>query len=125
MIFYGKNLFFKPNDNKMQSSIWSALKYYPPQLKDSKSHPVVDPLPKPSKSFIKENLAFTTANCQDKSEKTVNTGTIIKNSFETTYKIYQELDGATICSMGMSRDFELAISCGSNMIRLGSVMFNK
>ena len=50
---------------------------------------------------------------------------IIKNSFETTYKIYQELDGVTICSMGMSGDFELAISCGSNMIRLGSVMFNK
>ena len=54
----------------MQSSIWSALKYYPPQLKDSKSHHVFAPLPKPSKSFIKEKLAFTTANCQDKSEKT-------------------------------------------------------
>ncbi len=50
---------------------------------------------------------------------------VIKKSFETTYDIYKQLDGATICSMGMSGDFELAIECGSNMIRLGSVMFNK
>ena len=50
---------------------------------------------------------------------------VIKKSFETTYNIYKELDGATICSMGMSGDFELAIECGSNMVRLGSVMFNK
>jgi len=47
----------------------------------------------------------------------------IKKSFETTYAIYKELPNATICSMGMSGDFELAIECGSNMIRLGSVMF--
>jgi len=50
---------------------------------------------------------------------------IIKKSFETTYAIYQTLPNATICSMGMSGDFELAIECGSNMIRLGSIMFNK
>lgn len=50
---------------------------------------------------------------------------VIKKSFETTYDIYKELEGATICSMGMSGDFELAIECGSNMVRLGSVMFNK
>lgn len=50
---------------------------------------------------------------------------IIKKSFETTHDLYKQLDGATICSMGMSGDFELAIACGSNMIRLGSVMFNK
>ena len=49
----------------------------------------------------------------------------IKKSFETTHNIYKQLDGATICSMGMSGDFELAIACGSNMVRLGSVMFNK
>lgn len=50
---------------------------------------------------------------------------VIKKSFETTYEIYKSLNGATICSMGMSGDFELAIECGSNMVRLGSVMFNK
>lgn len=48
---------------------------------------------------------------------------LIKKSFETTYKIYEELDNATICSMGMSSDFELAVRCGSNMLRLGSIMF--
>ena len=50
---------------------------------------------------------------------------IIKKSFETTHEIYKTLQNATICSMGMSGDFELAIECGSNMVRLGSVMFNK
>ena len=50
---------------------------------------------------------------------------IVKKSFEITYDIYKNLDGASICSMGMSGDFELAIECGSNMVRLGSVMFNK
>lgn len=50
---------------------------------------------------------------------------VIKKSFETTYDIYKELEGATICSMGMSGDFELAIECGSNMVRLGSVLFPK
>lgn len=50
---------------------------------------------------------------------------IVKKSFETTYNIYKNLPNATICSMGMSGDFELAIECGSNMVRLGSIMFNK
>ena len=50
---------------------------------------------------------------------------VIKKSFDTTHKIYKSLPNATICSMGMSGDFELAIECGSNMVRLGSIMFNK
>ena len=48
---------------------------------------------------------------------------IIKKSFETTYDIFKNLDGATICSMGMSGDFELAIENGSNMVRIGSALF--
>lgn len=50
---------------------------------------------------------------------------IIQNSFETTYKIYEALipKGAKHCSMGMSNDFELAVHCGSNMLRLGSILF--
>ncbi len=50
---------------------------------------------------------------------------LIRQSFETTYKIYEALKphGATICSMGMSNDFELAIECGSNMVRIGSLFF--
>jgi pyridoxal phosphate enzyme (YggS family) len=50
---------------------------------------------------------------------------VIKESFITTHNIYKELEGATICSMGMSGDFELAIECGSNMVRLGSILFAK
>lgn len=49
----------------------------------------------------------------------------IQQSFEATYKIYEQLQkqGATICSMGMSKDYELAIQCGSNMVRVGSSLF--
>lgn len=52
---------------------------------------------------------------------------IIKNSFKTTKKIFDELKpfGATYCSMGMSSDYELAIACGSNMIRIGSTLFKE
>lgn len=49
----------------------------------------------------------------------------IKESFELTHSIFKQLKNAQICSMGMSGDFELAIECGSNMVRLGSLMFNK
>ena len=57
------------------------------------------------------------ANSADKKE--------IQKSFEVTYKLYEKLQkyGASICSMGMSSDYELAIKCGSNMIRLGSILF--
>lgn len=49
----------------------------------------------------------------------------VQKSFELTYKIYEslKLKGASICSMGMSSDFELAIKCGSNMIRLGTMLY--
>ncbi len=47
----------------------------------------------------------------------------IQKSFEATHKIYESLKDAKFCSMGMSRDFELAIKCGANMLRIGSVLF--
>lgn len=52
---------------------------------------------------------------------------LITKSFELAYKIYEKLRpyGANICSMGMSGDFELALKCGSNMLRLGSILFKK
>jgi pyridoxal phosphate enzyme (YggS family) len=50
---------------------------------------------------------------------------LIRKSFETTRRIFETLPNATVCSMGMSGDFELAIECGSTMIRLGSVLFPK
>ena len=50
---------------------------------------------------------------------------IIQKSFETTHDIYQKLEkhDATICSMGMSNDYKLAIQCGSNLVRIGSKIF--
>ena len=50
---------------------------------------------------------------------------LITQSFETTYRIYEKLskNGATICSMGMSSDYALAIKCGSNLVRVGSALF--
>jgi pyridoxal phosphate enzyme (YggS family) len=51
----------------------------------------------------------------------------VRKSFETTRKIFDALqtDGAEICSMGMSGDFELAIECGSTMVRIGSALFRE
>ena len=48
---------------------------------------------------------------------------IVQKSFETTRSLFEKLPNATICSMGMSGDFELAIKCGSNLVRLGSILF--
>ena len=50
---------------------------------------------------------------------------LIQQSFETTHSIYEKLrkEGATYCSMGMSSDYQLAIKCGSNLIRVGSSLF--
>ncbi len=51
----------------------------------------------------------------------------IRESFETTFAIFEKLRprGAKYCSMGMSDDFELAIRCGSNMLRLGRILFQE
>ena len=48
---------------------------------------------------------------------------VVRRSFETTRAVFDRLDGAQVCSMGMSGDFELAIACGSNLVRLGSILF--
>ena len=50
---------------------------------------------------------------------------IVQKSFEDTYSIFEQLqkNGASICSMGMSGDYQLAIKCGSNMVRIGSGLF--
>ena len=50
---------------------------------------------------------------------------LIQKSFETTQSIYEKLekDGASVCSMGMSSDYTLAIKCGSNLVRVGSALF--
>ena len=50
---------------------------------------------------------------------------LIQKSFEDTYSVYDRVkkEGASICSMGMSGDYELAIRCGSNLVRVGSTLF--
>ena len=51
----------------------------------------------------------------------------IQKSFELTHSIYEKLvkNGASTCSMGMSNDYELAIKCGSNLVRIGSKIFKE
>jgi pyridoxal phosphate enzyme (YggS family) len=48
----------------------------------------------------------------------------VRQSFQEAYRVFERVqkDGATICSMGMSGDYKIAISEGSNMVRLGSVL---
>ncbi len=43
-------------------------------------------------------------------------------AFERTRALVEHL-GLHVCSMGMSGDFELAVSCGSTQVRLGSILF--
>lgn len=47
---------------------------------------------------------------------------IIAKSFEITKNIFDSLPNAKTLSMGMSGDYELAISCGANMLRIGSAL---
>lgn len=52
---------------------------------------------------------------------------MIEKSFKITKDIFDKLTPyqANILSMGMSSDFEIAISYGANMLRIGSVLFAK
>jgi PLP dependent protein len=54
----------------------------------------------------------------------------VKREFEHLQKIFttfalQKNITLTTLSMGMSDDYQLAINCGSNMIRVGSLLFGK
>lgn len=79
---------------------------------------------------IYEQIAFTCKNLELKGLMSIGAHSdetkIIQKSFETTYRLFETLQpkGAKYCSMGMSGDYELAIECGSNMLRLGSVLFH-
>ena len=54
---------------------------------------------------------------------------IIKNEFIFAKKVFNEINSSDnnfdILSMGMSNDYQIAIECGSNMIRLGSLIFGE
>ncbi len=49
----------------------------------------------------------------------------IEKSFTTTKKLFDRLKSASVLSMGMSCDFELAIACGANLLRIGSFLFKE
>jgi pyridoxal phosphate enzyme (YggS family) len=53
--------------------------------------------------------------------------TIIRQSFQTTRAIYEALKtkgfAPRYCSMGMSSDYQLAIKCGANILRIGSALY--
>lgn len=50
---------------------------------------------------------------------------LIEKSFLQTQNLYERLKpyNANILSMGMSSDYEIAIACGSNCLRIGSSIF--
>lgn len=76
-----------------------------------------------------EQIASTCKHLQLKGVMSIGAHTedaaVIQKSFEKTYKLFESLQhhGAKYCSMGMSSDFEQAIRCGANMVRLGSILF--
>jgi pyridoxal phosphate enzyme (YggS family) len=42
---------------------------------------------------------------------------------ELSYELHSHIQTADILSMGMSGDYEIALECGSNMIRIGTAIF--
>ena len=48
---------------------------------------------------------------------------LIEIEFNSLYNIYKNHPNFTTLSMGMSNDYKNAITCGSNMVRLGSLIF--
>ena len=77
-----------------------------------------------------EQIVFTCKNLELKGIMSIGAHSkeqkVIQKSFEMTYRLFETLQpkGAKYCSMGMSGDYELAIECGSNMLRLGSILFS-
>jgi len=52
-------------------------------------------------------------------------GAEIKKYFHRMHEIYRAIENIDILSMGMSEDFEEAIECGSNIIRIGTRIFGE
>jgi pyridoxal phosphate enzyme (YggS family) len=57
--------------------------------------------------------------------------TVIRNEFNHLRKIFEKIktsfpsDPVNTLSMGMSSDFQIALESGSNMVRIGSLLFGK
>jgi uncharacterized pyridoxal phosphate-containing UPF0001 family protein len=57
---------------------------------------------------------------------------VLRRVFTRARELFEEIrrvgvggDRFDILSMGMSNDYEIAIECGSNMVRVGSSIFGK
>lgn len=48
---------------------------------------------------------------------------LVRKEFRFLNSIYQSYPGFTVLSMGMSGDYKIAIEEGSNMVRIGSLLF--
>jgi len=48
----------------------------------------------------------------------------IKEVFNQAYNIYKQYNFTTL-SMGMSHDYQIALECGSNMLRIGTYLFEE
>lgn len=74
---------------------------------------------KESKTINVKGIMSIAINTSDKN--------IIKSCFDNTYKVYQELQkydkNIDTLSMGMSNDYKIALDCGSNLVRIGSLIF--
>ena len=78
---------------------------------------IYDNILKEYKNINLKGIMSIGANTNDKEK--------IIDSFRLTHNIFKKLESknAKYCSMGMSNDYQIAIKCGSNMIRVGSTLF--
>jgi pyridoxal phosphate enzyme (YggS family) len=49
----------------------------------------------------------------------------VRSEFQKLKKLFDTIPGASILSMGMSGDFQIAIEEGSNLIRIGTLIFGE
>jgi pyridoxal phosphate enzyme (YggS family) len=50
---------------------------------------------------------------------------LVRTEFKTLKSLYDQYKGFTVLSMGMSGDYAIAIEEGSNMVRIGSLLFGE
>ena len=82
---------------------------------------VLEELPKYPNVFVRGLMAIPPI-CQNPGENTKFFQEILQLSVDITGKKYDNVC-VDLLSMGMSDDFEDAIRCGSNMIRIGTAIF--
>jgi hypothetical protein len=74
-------------------------------------------------NHIKIKGVMGMATFTDNTEQIKTEFTLLKNTFDTLKSIQTTNCNLQVISMGMSGDYEIAISCGSNMVRIGSTIF--